>query len=260
MELLRWQLANSLKNNQYILLDSAKNAVLIDPIDRIEIERLRERLGFTVKALCITHEHLDHAGEAGSLQKLYNARVYASQKAKGLIDADVTTVANAETITISSELSLRLFETPGHTAAHAVFEAMGFLFSGDSLFHGGCGHCKSQSASLEEHFETLTQRLSELTSDLLVMPGHYYAKRNLEFALHVEKDNKRTLDLLSRLQNAEDELQHQTTLKQEGEYNPFLRLANKSLRQTLSELTNRNFMQVDDFTVFQELRSMRNSW
>ena len=61
MEILRWQVGNSLKNYQYILSDAQKNAVLIDPLDTAEITKLATSQRLKIKAILITHEHPDHA-------------------------------------------------------------------------------------------------------------------------------------------------------------------------------------------------------
>ena len=128
------------------------------------------------------------------------------------------------------------------------------------MFHGGCGHCRLPGADLEEHYRTFSERLVRLTPDLILMPGHYYAARNLDFSLHVEPQNTRARAMREKLACDADEMAHQTTIKQEGDYNPFLRLSNRALRLRLSELTGRNLSEASDKKVFFELRRLRDSW
>ncbi|MCX7633528.1 MAG: MBL fold metallo-hydrolase, partial [Turneriella sp.] len=186
MQLLRWQAGNSLANYQYIVVDSERRAVLIDPLDVAEIRQLVSAENLTIAAVLVTHEHQDHAGEAGHLQKLYGVPVYAHERAVAAIAADAIPLQDGAELRISSELVFRCHHTPGHTPGHVVFSAGGMLFSGDCLFHAGCGHCRSTGADLQEHYRSLTERLAALNLDLLLFPGHYYARRNLDFALHVE--------------------------------------------------------------------------
>ncbi len=260
MEILRWQVGNSLRNYQYIVCDHERNALVIDPLDTTQIGELIRDQKLKVKAILLTHEHNDHAAEAAPLQKAWQVPVYSSQINAGLIKAQVTPVSDGGLVPFSSEFTVRAVETPGHAAGHTAFDINGFFFSGDCLFHGGCGHCRLPGANLEEHFKTLGARLTRLSPDLILMPGHYYAARNLDFCLHVEPQNSRARSLRAKIKSDGDEMLHQTTLKQEKEYNPFFRLANPAIRTRISELTGRNMAEVEDFTVFRELRALRDSW
>lgn len=260
MEILRWQAMNPLANYQHIVCDSDKNAVFIDPLDVEKIDALVRRLSLRPRAVLVTHEHHDHAGKSAWMQKAYSIPVYSFHVAAPAISARVEPLADKTQLKLSRELIFRLHATPGHTPGHAVFEIEGLLFTGDCLFHAGCGNCRSAGASVEEHYRSLVERLAALDPDLVVFPGHYYARRNLDFALHVEPDNRRAQDLRQRLTSEHDESAHQTTLRQEREYNPFLRTHSRSLRRRLGELTGKDFSQASALSVFIELRRLRDAW
>ncbi len=260
MEILRWQAGNSLKNYQYILSDSEKNAVLIDPLDAPEHDRMVAKFSLRPRAIFITHEHDDHAGAAVALQQKYSLPVYATKLTASRISAHTTPIDETPRTKISRDLELIYRATPGHSAGHAAYEWNGFFFSGDCLFHGGCGHCRLPGADLEEHYRTLSERLTKLPSDLIVMPGHYYAARNLDFSLHVEPQNTRARALRQKITCDADEMAHQTTIRQEGDYNPFLRLSNRALRLRLSELLGQSFSEARDQKVFYALRGLRDNW
>jgi hydroxyacylglutathione hydrolase len=260
MEILRWQVGNSLKNYQYILCDSEKNAALIDPLDGDGILALTKSQKLKIRAILITHEHPDHVGDAVRLMNLFSVPVYSSAANTALLHFPVTSVVDGGEIKIGRDLKIILRSTPGHTQGHAAYEADGFLFSGDCLFHGGCGHCRSKGSDMEEHYRTIMERLKNLSPDLILMPGHYYAARNLDYSLHVEPGNPRALDLRSRIKSESDELNHQTTLRDEKDYNPFMRLSSRPLRGRLGELTGRALSDVTDLAVFTELRKLRDSW
>lgn len=260
MEILRWQVGNTLKNYQYILCDSEKNAAIIDPLDSDEILSLCKNQKLKVRAILLTHEHPDHVGDAGRLMNLFSVPVYSSAANAALLGFPVTSVAEGGEIKISRDLKIILRSTPGHTAGHVAYEADGILFSGDCLFHGGCGHCRSKGSDVDEHYRTISERLAKLSPDLILMPGHYYAARNLDFSLHVEPANPRALDLRSRIKSESDELNHQMTLRDERDYNPFMRLSSRPLRARLGELTGRALSDATDLAVFTELRKLRDSW
>ncbi len=260
MEILRWQAGNTLKNYQYILNDTEKNAVLIDPLDVAEITAMLQRFKLTARAIFITHEHDDHAGAADSLQREFKIPVYTTRPTAERISVQVTPVETNTTVKVTRDLQLKLRSTPGHSAGHAAYEINGFFFSGDCLFHGGCGHCRLPGADVHEHYRTLSERLSKLPPELILMPGHYYAARNLDFSLHVEPQNTRARALREKITCDADEMAHQTTLKQEGDYNPFMRLSNRAVRSRLSDLTGMKLMEANDEKIFTELRLLRDSW
>jgi hydroxyacylglutathione hydrolase len=261
MEILRWQALNPLANYQHIVCDTEQNAVLIDPLDSEQIELLVRKLSLKVKAILITHEHADHVGETERLMKLFRVPAYASAHCASTVSvANLQAVADRGELKFSQELRFKLHYTPGHTPGHAVIETDGLLFTGDCLFHAGCGHCRSAGANMEEHYRSLNTRLAALNPDLMLFPGHYYARRNLDFALHVEPDNRRAHDLRQRLASERDEMNHQTTLRQEREYNPFLRTDSRSLRRRLGELTQQDLTDASNLKIFAELRKLRDAW
>jgi hydroxyacylglutathione hydrolase len=60
------------------------------------------------------------------------------------------------------------------------------LFSGDTLFIGGCGRFFEGTA--EEMDKALNQTLGQLPDDTKVFPGHEYTKGNAKFAITVTQD------------------------------------------------------------------------
>jgi hypothetical protein len=55
-------------------------------------------------------------------------------------------------------------------------------------------------------------------------------------------------------------MNHQTTLRQEREYNPFLRTDSRSLRRRLGELTQQDLTDASNLKIFAELRKLRDAW
>ena len=100
------------------------------------------------------------------------------------------------------------------------------------------------------------EKLASLPKDTLVCCGHEYTINNLEFALSVEPDNEAIMKKLewARNQREKGESTVPSTVGEEIEYNPFMRLNSASLRKTL------NFDgTVSKYEVMAALRELKNS-
>ncbi|NWR24467.1 HAGHL protein, partial [Emberiza fucata] len=92
-------------------------------------------------------------------------------------------------------IRVRCLFTPCHTSGHMCYfmweddslDAPA-LFSGDTLFVGGCGQFFEGTA--EQMHTNLTQILGTLPKDTKVFCGHECTVRNLKFALKVEPENE----------------------------------------------------------------------
>ena len=148
----------------HVLVDP-QGAVLLDtgfPGDRHAIRRALERAGVgpaEVRAILLTHGHIDHAGNAAELQAWTGAPIYAHPLEQSHLDgrypyagfAQVTRVLEAMgravtayrpakidvTLADGDELpfwgGLRVVHRPGHTMGHCGFYSTrhDLLFSGD---------------------------------------------------------------------------------------------------------------------------------
>lgn len=93
------------------------------------------------------------------------------------------------------DLCICCMETPGHTQDHVCFivthvtpesTKTPFLFSGDTLFIGGCGRLLQGTA--DQLFYSL-QKIINLPNETLVCCGHEYTISNLKFAKYIEPEN-----------------------------------------------------------------------
>ena len=66
-------------------------------------------------------------------------------------------------------------KSPGHTPGSQCFLLDGRLISGDTLFLEGCGRTDLPGSDPEEMYRTLTQRLSLVSDDTVLYPGHFYS-------------------------------------------------------------------------------------
>jgi hydroxyacylglutathione hydrolase len=153
-------------------------------------------------------------------------------------------------------LRLRLHPAPGHTPGSVLVEWQGRLLTGDTLFWGGCGNCRhgGDPALLAASF---AGTIASLPGALEVHPGHDYAEQNLPFALDLEPDNAAAARRLEavRAAHAAGSEPDPTTLAEEREVNPFLRLA------ALGPVLSRRGLPVGGSAeTFVSLRALRDRW
>jgi hydroxyacylglutathione hydrolase len=127
----------------------------------------------------------------------------------------------------------------------------GILWTGDTLFVGGCGRlleCNAQSMWDSLH------KLASLPDDTLVYCGHDYTLENYEFASGIEPANrivKERLDQVRQLQT-QGKLTVPSSISQEKTTNCFLRAGTPELKAAIGML---DASAVD---VFAELRRRKD--
>ena len=100
------------------------------------------------------------------------------------------------------------------------------LFTGDTLFTGGCGRFFEGDGA---QMDAALTYLGKLPDSTLVYSGHEYTAGNLSFAKFIDPDNK----ALSRLQELVDSnkiTQGFGTIGDEKEWNVFMRLGSDAVR------------------------------
>lgn len=93
------------------------------------------------------------------------------------------------------------------------------VFTGDTLFHAGCG--KFFEGNAEEMNTALNKTLAALPDDTRVFPGHEYTKSNVKFAVSVLKND--AVKKLEAYADQHQETQGQFTIGDEKAHNPFMR-------------------------------------
>lgn len=214
-------------NYMYLLVDKKTNqAAVIDPVEPNKVITAVNEEEVKLTTVLTTHHHLDHAGGNLDLsEKIKGLSVFGGDKR---IDALTKTVNHDHTFKLGS-LSIRCLHTPCHTTGHICYfvEEEGedpVVFTGDTLFIGGCG--KFFEGEPSHMYKALVDILGNLPPNTKVYCGHEYTVSNLKYALHVEPDNA---SIQEKLKWAQEQRSNKkptipSTIKEEKEYNPFMRV------------------------------------
>ena len=158
-------------NNAYLLVCPQTNeSILIDT--PAEPDKLIEAAKATnVKAILITHDHMDHLLGFDDVTSAIDAPV-----AIGEADAHALKKPPARLLKDGDEIkagtiTLKAIATPGHTPGSTCYTVGNSIFTGDTLFPGGPGKTGS-SENLKQIIESITSKLLVFGDDLAVYPGH----------------------------------------------------------------------------------------
>jgi hydroxyacylglutathione hydrolase len=255
--------ANDYRNFHYLIAcPETGEALAVDPLDWQKCLAAARARGWTITQILNTHEHLDHTGGNAGLKAATGAQVLAHAGAAARIGGVDRGLARGDVIRVGRSAELECLDTPGHTMAHICLFAHApepALFCGDTLFNAGAGNCHNGGAP-ELLYDTFVTQLARLPDATRIHPGHDYLKRNLEFTLDREPDNRDAVQYLEAAGRHAGADAPVTTLAEEKRVNTFLRLRSPTviarLRAAFPDLPD----EPDARTVFVKLRELRNRW
>ncbi|MGC6404176.1 MAG: hydroxyacylglutathione hydrolase [Candidatus Comchoanobacterales bacterium] len=222
----------STDNNIIWLLEDGQNVIIIDPGKSDEVLNwLQYNPHLKPYAILVTHGHQDHTDGIETIISRYpTALVYSPHGVLTKMKNTYTIPLKTHTINAFVFGPLHVFYTPGHTAEHLCYQIDQYLFTGDTLFYGGCGRAFYDINLL---FHSLNQ-LHTLSDDLIVCCGHDYTLNNLKFAKLIDPDNP-------ALENRIKHITIPATLGTEKQTNPFLQIHNsKYFDQIVRRLNDLN--------------------
>jgi len=217
-------------DDNYIWLigcEGRPEVAIVDPGDEEPVIDYLESNGLIPVLILITHHHGDHTGGVTDLVERYGVPVYGPANER--IPALTRSLSQGDRVNIDGcDLTLQVFDTPGHTRGHICYYGHGALFSGDTLFTAGCGRLFEGTA--EQMYHSLEQ-LRALPDETLLYCAHEYTQANLRFARVAEPENE---EIAARAAEVESlRRQHRPTVPAamavEKATNPFLRSHQPSL-------------------------------
>lgn len=162
----------------YLIADPVhKEALLIDPVNTHvdEYVKMLNDMGMTLKYSLETHVHADHITASGLLRQKFGAQTGVSAMC-GAETADIQ-IKDGDVFNFTNGEQIKVIATPGHTKGSISFLWRDRVFTGDSLFVGGCGRTDFQAGDPGDQYDSITKRLFTLPDDTLVYPGHDYQGR-----------------------------------------------------------------------------------
>lgn len=230
---LRVERIPTLRDNYTYLLvcEASGEAAVVDAPEAEPVVKRAEALGVRVAKILSTHHHPDHAMANPELARRYGAPVYGHVSDRERLPGWSHGLEEGDEVAVGAETA-RILHVPAHTSGHLAYVFEGAVFSGDTLFAGGCG--RLFEGTPEMMFDAM-RKLGALPGETRVYCGHEYTESNLRFAAHVEPGNAAVQRALERARALRaraaadwhdatpDEMTVPTTLADEHATNPFLR-------------------------------------
>lgn len=226
-------------NYAYLVIDESSGvAGVVDVAEAGPVLEAARSEGVRLVAILSTHHHFDHVNGNEDLLAALPAgtvEVYGYCGDRERIPGLTRGLDDGEGFVLGSRKGRAIF-IPAHTRGHLAyhFAAEKIVFTGDTLFGGGCGRLFEGDAS--QMLASLT-KLASLPEDTQVFCGHEYTASNLRFAAELEPSSR----VLAERRRQVDELRAAgrptvpTTIALEKATNPFLRSSSPELVASVRE-------------------------
>ncbi|MBV9500587.1 MAG: MBL fold metallo-hydrolase [Acidobacteriaceae bacterium] len=171
--------------------EQAREAIVIDPGDEIDqITAALDRHNLKVKAIVITHAHIDHVAGAHRLRALTGAPVYMNERDRELLamldmqatwlgvetppQTEIDVPATEGTVLQLGSADFQVLLTPGHTQGSLCLwiPQENKLVAGDTLFRDSIGRTDLPGGNSRQILASIKTQLLHLPEDAAVIPGH----------------------------------------------------------------------------------------
>ncbi|MBI1723166.1 MAG: MBL fold metallo-hydrolase [Gemmatimonadetes bacterium] len=176
--------------NCYLVADPERgDAIIIDPGEEAELflARLRHE-GWTLRAVWLTHAHLDHVAGVAAVKAATGAPVYLHPADRPLYDSVPAQaqlfglraepppppdrdLADGQSVSVGG-CGFAVLHTPGHTAGGVTFAGHGLAFVGDALFAGSIGRTDLVGGDTDTLLASIREKLYALPNETVVYSGH----------------------------------------------------------------------------------------
>jgi hydroxyacylglutathione hydrolase len=251
-------------NYAYLVIDEDGGlAGVVDVAEAGPVLAAAEREGVRLAAILSTHHHFDHVGGNEDLIARLadpDLEVFGYAGDAERIPGITHPLDDGPAFTLGS-LGGRALFIPAHTRGHLAywFEDQGVVFTGDTLFAGGCGRLFEGDAA---QMKASLEKLAALPDATRVYCGHEYTQSNLAFAATLEPGSS---DLAARRAEV-DRLREAgeptvpTTIELEKRTNPFLRSDSAELRASVAARCPEVGAEADAVAVFAATRRLKDAF
>lgn len=181
---------DGLFSNTYLLYDQENNCVVIDPSKEYPgIVNYIKKNNLNLKAVLLTHGHIDHMRGADLLVDTFNAPLYIGFDDEdkltdtyancgdflgenGIVKSKANTLADNEVLHLLSE-DIKVIAVPYHTSGSVCYylKDSGLLFAGDFIIMHGVGRSDLPSAMPKEFNRSMAKILA-LPNETKIYGGH----------------------------------------------------------------------------------------
>ncbi|KAH9418685.1 hypothetical protein DERP_004011, partial [Dermatophagoides pteronyssinus] len=242
-------------NYMYLIVDKQSgDAAVVDPVEPDKVvELIRSMKNLNLRTILTTHHHWDHAGGNNKMLQLIPGLTVVGGEDR--VDGVDHIVKNGDKLSLG-RLNIECLHTPCHTRGHICYKISCdndiSVFTGDTLFIGGCG--KFFEGTAKQMYDALITILGSLPDHSKIYCGHEYTLSNLKFAKQVEPNNH---DIDEKIRFAEECRQQNrptipSTIGDERRYNPFMRVEVTSVQQHVKK--------DDPIEVMAALRNEKNNF
>lgn len=242
-------------NYAYLVIDDkSKDAFIVDPANPEEVTPVLKQAiqdgKINLTAIVNTHHHWDHAGGNDKIRGelgIPKLPIIGGKNCQSV----TKTPADGEVWKLG-DITVKGLYTPCHTQDSICWFLQDgddkAVFTGDTLFHGGCGRFFEGSA--EEMHTALNETLASLPDDTKVYPGHEYTKSNVKFGVSVLQNE--AIKKLESFAENNKETQGKFTIGDEKLHNVFMRVEDPEIQKATGK--------TNPIEVMAQLRTMKNNF